>query len=80
MGKPDRLSVHNEMSAALVLTAGYDRGKVFQQLACKVIDRIDIITEFFGTAVNVLCLQTDLVELAGDLNMLDYDKLRKDMK
>jgi hypothetical protein len=36
--------------------------------------------EFFATAVNLLCLQTELVELAGDLNMLDCDILRKEMK
>jgi hypothetical protein len=36
--------------------------------------------EFFATAVNLLCLQTELVELAGDLNMLDYNKLREEMK
>ena len=48
--------------------------------AIPLIIALNVITEFFGTAVNVLCLQTDLVELAGDLNMLDYDKLRKDMK
>jgi hypothetical protein len=48
--------------------------------AIPLIIALNVITEFFGTAVNLLCLQTDLVELAGDLNMLDYDKLRKDMK
>ena len=48
--------------------------------AIPLIIALNVITEFFGTAVNVLCLQTDLVELAGDLNMLDYDKLRKDEK
>ena len=41
---------------------------------------LNVITEFLGTAVNIMCLQMDLVELAGDLNMLDYDTLRKDMK
>ena len=41
---------------------------------------LNVITEFLGTAVNIMCLQMDLVELAGDLDMLDYDKLRKDMK
>jgi len=38
---------------------------------------LNVITEFFGTAVNLFCLQLDLVELAGDLNMLNYEKLRK---
>ncbi len=48
--------------------------------AIPLIITLNVITEFFGTAVNVLCLQTELVELAGDLNMLNYDKLRKAVK
>ena len=42
-----------------------------------IIIALNIIMDFFATAVNLTCLQMDLVELAGDLNMLDYDKLRK---
>jgi hypothetical protein len=36
--------------------------------------------EFFATPCNIFTLQMELVELAGDLNMLDYEKLRKPMK
>jgi Na+/H+-dicarboxylate symporter len=48
--------------------------------AISAIIALNVIMEFFATAVNLLCLQTELVELAGDLNMLDYDILRKEMK
>ena len=45
-----------------------------------IIIALNIIMDFFATAVNLICLQMDLVELAGDLNMLNYEKLRKPMK
>ena len=45
--------------------------------AVPIIIAVEVIMDFICTAVNLLCLQTELVELAGDLNMLDYDKLRK---
>ena len=48
--------------------------------AVPIIIAVEVIMDFICTAVNLLCLQTELVELAGDLNMLDYDKLRKPMK
>jgi Na+/H+-dicarboxylate symporter len=48
--------------------------------AISAIIALNVIMEFFATAVNLLCLQTELVELAGDLNMLDCDILRKEMK
>ena len=48
--------------------------------ALPLIIALNVLMDFFGTAFNLLCLQTELVELAGDLNMLDYDKLRKPMK
>ena len=48
--------------------------------AISAIIALNVIMEFFATAVNLLCLQTELVELAGDLNMLDYNKLREEMK
>ena len=48
--------------------------------AISAIIALNVIMEFFATAVNLLCLQTELVELAGDLNMLDYNKLREPMK
>lgn len=38
---------------------------------------LNIIMDFVATAVNVLCLQTELVELAGSLDMLDADALRQ---
>ena len=46
--------------------------------AVPIIIAVEVIMDFICTAVNLLCLQTELVELAGDLNMLDYDKLRKE--
>ena len=48
--------------------------------AISAIIALNVIMEFFATGVNLLCLQTELVELAGDLNMLDCDILRKEMK
>lgn len=38
---------------------------------------LNIIMDFVATAVNVLCLQTELVELAGGLEMLDTEALRQ---
>lgn len=37
---------------------------------------LNIIMDFLATAVNILCLQTELVELAGGLDMLDVEALR----
>ena len=37
---------------------------------------LNVILEFFGTAVNLLCLQMELVELSGSLERLDLDILR----
>ena len=48
--------------------------------ALPLIIALNVLMDFFGTAFNLLCLQTELVELAGDLNMLNYDKLRNPMK
>ena len=38
---------------------------------------LNVILEFFGTAVNLFCLQAELVELAGALDRLDVNVLRK---
>lgn len=38
---------------------------------------LNIVLDFFGTAVNLFCLQTELVELAGSLGRLDEDVLRR---
>lgn len=38
---------------------------------------LNIIMDFVATAVNVLCLQAELVELAGGMDMLDVDALRQ---
>ena len=38
---------------------------------------LNIIMDFVATAVNILCLQTELVELAGGLDMLDVEALRQ---
>ena len=41
---------------------------------------LNVLRDFFATACNIFTLQMEMVELAGDLNMLDYNKLRKEMK
>lgn len=38
---------------------------------------LNVILEFAATAVNLFCLQTELVELAADLDMLDAERLRE---
>jgi Na+/H+-dicarboxylate symporter len=48
--------------------------------AIPIIIALNVIMEFFATPCNIFTLQMELVELAGDLNMLDYNKLRKEMK
>ncbi|MBP3684995.1 MAG: cation:dicarboxylase symporter family transporter [Oscillospiraceae bacterium] len=37
---------------------------------------LNVILEFFGTAVNLFCLQAELMELAGSLDRLDVEMLR----
>ena len=46
--------------------------------AIPIIIALNVIMEFFATPCNIFTLQMELVELAGDLNMLNYDKLRKE--
>ncbi len=48
--------------------------------AIPIIIALNVIMEFFATPCNIFTLQMELVELAGDLNMLDYNKLGKEMK
>ena len=38
---------------------------------------INVILDFFATAVDLFCLEAELTELAGDLGMLDVEKIRK---
>ena len=38
---------------------------------------LNVVLEFAATAVNLFCLQTELVELAADLDMLDLKRLRE---
>ncbi len=38
---------------------------------------INVILDFFATAVDLFCLEAELTELAGELKMLDMDKLRE---
>lgn len=38
---------------------------------------INVILDFFATAVDLFCLEAELTELAGDLEMLDVEKIRK---
>ena len=38
---------------------------------------INVILDFFATAVDLFCLEAELTELAGDLEMLDVEKTRK---
>ncbi len=44
--------------------------------AVAVVIALNVILEFVTTAVNVFCLQTELVELSGSLQTLDAEKLR----
>lgn len=39
---------------------------------------LNVILEFITTAVNLFCLQAELVELAAGLDMLDVGKLREE--
>ncbi len=50
------------------------------EVAIPIIIALNVIMEFFATPCNIFTLQLELVELAGDLNMLNYDKLRKAVK
>lgn len=45
--------------------------------AVAVVITLNVILEFVTTAVNLFCLQTELVELSGSLEFLDTDCLRK---
>ena len=38
---------------------------------------INVILDFFAPAVDLFCLEAELTELAGDLGMLDVEKIRK---
>ena len=40
---------------------------------------INVILDFFATAVDLFCLEAELTELAGELKMLDMDKLRENV-
>lgn len=44
--------------------------------AIAVVIALNVILEFVATAVNLFCLQTELVELSGSLQTLDVKKLR----
>lgn len=44
--------------------------------AIAVVITLNVILEFAATAVNLFCLQTELVELSGSLKVLDAEKLR----
>lgn len=46
--------------------------------AIAVVIALNVILEFAATAVDVFCLQTELVELSGSLEVLDRDCLRKE--
>lgn len=48
--------------------------------AVAVVITLNVILEFFTTAVNLFCLQTELVELSGSLKVLDVYCLRKKQK
>ena len=45
--------------------------------AIAVIVALNIILEFVATAVNLFCLQTEMILLSGKLNKLDEETLRK---
>lgn len=38
---------------------------------------INVVLDFFATAVDLFCLEAELTELAGELGMLDVEKIRK---
>lgn len=38
---------------------------------------INVILDFFATAVDLFCLEAELTELAGELGMLDVEKMRE---
>ena len=44
--------------------------------AIAVVIALNVILEFVATAVNLFCLQTELVELSGSLQTLKTDVLR----
>lgn len=44
--------------------------------AIAVIIALNVILEFLATAINLFCLQCEMVELSGSLNLLDTDCLR----
>lgn len=44
--------------------------------AIAVVIALNVILEFATTAVDLFCLQTELVELSGSLKVLDTEKLR----
>lgn len=48
--------------------------------AIAVVVALNVILEFVATAVDVFCLQTELVELSGSLGVLDRDCLREKSK
>lgn len=49
-------------------------------VAVAVVITLNVILEFVTTAVDLFCLQTELVELSGSLKVLDIDCLRKKQK
>ena len=38
---------------------------------------LNLVLEFMATPVDLFCLQAEMVELAGSLDMLDVDCLRR---
>ena len=45
--------------------------------AIAIVIALNVVLEFVATAVNLSCLQMELVELSASLDMLDRDKLLK---
>lgn len=45
--------------------------------AVAVVTALNVILEFIATAVNLFCLQAEMIEISGSLNLLDKDALRK---
>lgn len=54
--------------------------KVIPSEAVAVVITLNVILEFVTTAVDLFCLQTELVELSGSLKVLNIDCLRKKQK
>lgn len=66
-----------EMEIFLGRSCGEKRDVEIPAQAIAIAVAINVILDFIATAVDLFCLEAELTELAGELKMLDVDKLRK---